>query len=444
MRRIILLGLAVGFALVGLVGLGVYLYDGPTVLRVAVERDSQEEAIMAAAGLKFARERAAVRFKFVPVDDLADSARALEQGRADVSVIRSDVAVPANSASVLIMHTDLVLFVAPAGSDLRAISELKGHKIGILRDTPSARGVAHPGLIDVIFGQYDVPTDTITTVPITTADIGRVIADKTVDAILAIGTPDGGPLAETVSAVTAAGHGDPVFLPVTEAKAIAQRLPLFEASDVVRGVFPGAQPRPSRTIETLAASTHLVVKLTLANDVAASITRLMLAARPELALRHPAANRIEAPSTDKDVAMMAHPGSVEYIDDTEQSFFDKYSDAIYISALCLSALGTVAAALASRIKINRDTPEDQVLARLVEIVKASRTADPATLDRLEAEADDLLASALTPEALRLKTEAQRIHALGMAFDHTRHALREQRNKIVSPTRPALGPRIVRD
>jgi TRAP-type uncharacterized transport system substrate-binding protein len=444
MRRIILLGLAAGFALVGLVGLGIYIYAGPTVLRVAVERDSQEEAVMAAAAQKFARERAAIRFKFVAVDDLAESARALEQGRVDVAVIRSDVAVPANSASVLIMHSDPVLFIAPAGSDLRAVSELKGHRIGILRDTPAPRGASRPGLVDVIFGQFDVPTDTITTIPIATADIGRVIADKSVDAILAIGTPDGGPLAETVAAVTAAGHGDPVFIPVAEAKAIAQRLPLFEASDVVRGVFPGAQLRPARTIETLAASTHLVARLTLANEVAASITRLMLAARPELALRHPSANRIEAPSTDKDVALMAHPGSVEYIDDTEQSFFDKYSDAIYILALCLSALGTVAAALASRIKINRDTPEDQALSRLVEIVKASRTADPVTLDRLEAEADDLLAAALTPEALRLKTEAQRIHALGMAFDHTRHALREQRHKIVSLPRQALGPRIVRD
>jgi TRAP-type uncharacterized transport system substrate-binding protein len=443
MRRIIFIGLAAGFAFLGLAAVTVYCLSRPTVLRIAVERDSQEEAVMAAAAQKFAHDRAGIRFKLLAVDDLTESARALEQGHADLAVVRSDVTMPADSASVLILHSDLVLFLAPAGSDLRTIGELKDHKIGILRDTAAAHGNARPGLIETILGQYDVPVGSVATLQLGRDDIERVLEDKTVDAILAVGMPEGGPLADAVTAVTAAGHGEPVFIPVAEAKAISERLPYLETGNAVRGAFHGAQPRPVKSLETLAASTRLVARTTLNDDVAAAVTRLMLAAKPALALKVPAANRIETPSTDKDAALLAHPGVVAYVDDEEQSFFDKYSDAIYISALCFSALATVAAALASRIKLNRATPEDLVLARLVEIVKASRDADAAALEVLESEADDLLASALTPEALRLKTEAQRIDALGMAFDHARHALKERRKMVVRPGRPHF-PRIVAD
>jgi TRAP-type uncharacterized transport system substrate-binding protein len=442
MRQIILLGLAAGFALIGLAGLAGYLLSQPTVLRVAVERDSQEEAVIAAASQKFARDHAAIRLKPFVVEDLTESARALEQGRVDLAVVRSDVAMPADSASLLILHPDLVLFVAPAGSDIRTIGEMKNRKIGVLRDTIEAHGNPRPGLLETIFGQYDVPIGSITTVQLGRNDIEHAIEDKSVDAVLAVGTPEGGSLAEAVAAVTTAGHGEPVFIPVAEAKAISERLPYLETGNAVRGTFHGSQPRPIKNLETLAASTRLVARTTLADDTAALVTRLMLAAKPVLALRAPIANRIEAPATDKDAALPAHPGVAAYIDDEEQTFFDKYSDAIYISALCLSALGTAAAALASRIKFNRPVPEDLVLSRLVEIVKASREADADSLDALESEADELLAFALTPEALRLKTEAQRVNALGMAFEHARHALKERRKSVVRPALSHFEARIV--
>lgn len=443
MRRILLLGVAAGLALAALIGAAVYFLDRPTYLRVAVERDSQEEAVMAAAAQKLGHDRAGIRFRLHVVDDLSEAAHALEQGHDDLAVVRSDVSMPSNGASVLVMHPNVALFIAPAGSNLRTVTEMKGHRIGVLRDTANLRGAARPGLLEAIFSQYDVPLSSITTVPVARDEIGRVIEEKSVDAILSVGVPESGPLADVVAAVTAAGDGEPVFIPVAEAKAISDRLPYFESSELVRGVFHGV--KPAKTVETLAVSTRLVARTSLADDTAAAVTRLMLAARPELALRVPAANRIEAPSTDKDAALPVHPGSAAYLDDEEETFFDKYSDAIYIGALCLSALGTVAAALASRIKVNRPTPEDLVVRRLVEIVKATRGADAAALEALEGEADELLASALTPEALRLKSEAQRIDALGMAFEHARHALRERRRGIgQAPPRIAFGPRIVRD
>ena len=297
MRRILLLGVAAGLALAALIGMTVYFFDRPTYLRVAVERDSQEEAVMAAAAQKLGHDHAGIRFRLHVVDDLTEAAHALEQGHDDLAVVRSDVSMPSNGGSVLVMHPNVALFIAPAGSNLRTITEMKGHRIGVLRDTANLRGAARPGLLEAIFSQYDVPLSSITTVPVARDEISRVIEDKSVDAILAVGVPESGPLADVVAAVTAAGDGEPVFIPVAEAKAISDRLPYFESSELVRGVFHGV--KPAKTVETLAVSTRLVARTSLADDTAAAVTRLMLAARPELALRVPAANRIEAPSTTR-------------------------------------------------------------------------------------------------------------------------------------------------
>jgi TRAP-type uncharacterized transport system substrate-binding protein len=444
MRRLLLLALAAVFALTGLAGASLYFFQKPSDLVVAVERNSADEAVMAAMAQKLARDRASVRLKPLAVEGLADSARAVEQGRADLAVVRSDLTMPTNSASLLVMHSDYALFIAPAKNELTNVIQLKDHKIGVLRDIPALRDAAHPGLLDAIFAQYDLAADATTIVPLTQAGITRALADGTVDVILAVGVPEGGPLPEAIAAVAAAGRGDPVFIIIDEAKAIAERQPAFESLEMVRGVFPGRPPRPAKTIETLSASTRLVARSSLPDDVAANLTRLMLAARPELAARLPLANQIKAPSTDKDAALPAHPGAAAYIDDEQETFFDKYSDAIYIAALCLSALGTAAAALASRIRVNRRNPEEIVLARLVEIVKASRDADAATLDTLENEADGLLATSLAPEVMRQKTEAQRVDALRMAFEHARHVLKERRKTVGEPTRPVFGPRIVRE
>jgi TRAP transporter TAXI family solute receptor len=442
MRPRLLLGLAIVLALAGAIGASLYFFQRSTDLQVAVERGSEEEAVLAAMAQKLARDHANVRFKLLAVDDLAESARALDQGRVDLAVVRSDVAMPANSASLLVMHSDFVLFILPSKSDFTTIAQLKGHKIGVLRDIPAVHGNARADLVETIFAQYGVAADAVTSVPLAPGDVAPALQEGRVDAILAVGVPESGPMAAAFAAVASAGLGEPAFIAIDEAKAIAERQPSFENTEMVRGVFLGRPPKPAKTLETLTASTRLVARSSLPDDVAANVTRLMLSARPELALSAPIANLIKAPSTDKDAALLAHPGAAAYLDDEQETFFDKYSDVIYITALCLSALG--AAALASRIKVNRPNSEEVVLARLVEIVKASREADPATLETLEGEADDLLAAALAPEAMRLKTEAQRIDALGIAFEHTRHALKERRKTVGQPPRPAFGPRIVRD
>jgi ABC-type nitrate/sulfonate/bicarbonate transport system substrate-binding protein len=115
------------------VAAAIYYYERPSVLRIAVPRDSDDQAIMAATAHDFAEARDGIRLKLVAVESLAESSCALQEGHADLAVVRSDLAMPPNGQTVLIMRRDAAVLLAPAESNLRAIDDLRGHKVGVLQ-----------------------------------------------------------------------------------------------------------------------------------------------------------------------------------------------------------------------------------------------------------------------------------------------------------------------
>jgi TRAP-type uncharacterized transport system substrate-binding protein len=443
MRRLIsgtIIGSLVAIAAVAAV---IYYYERPSVLRIAVPRDSDDQAIMAAAARAFAEDRDAIRLKLVAVESLAESSHALREGHADLAVVRSDVAMPPNGQTLLIMRRDAAVLLAPAESGLRAIDDLRGHKVGVLQAVPPGK-VDNQLLLETALAQYDVPSTSVGRVSLTLAELSRAVESKEIDAVLAVGVPGSDGLTEAVNAVAVAGHGQPVFLPIAEAKAIAQRSPAFEGVEVMRGAFGGAQPKPPADLDTLGVSTRLVARNSLGNDVAGALTRLLLAARPAIAARIPIANRIETPAADKGAALPVHPGALAFLDDEEESFFDKYSDAFYIGAMCLSVLGTGLAAAAARLTRHRITDADKILRRLLEITNAVRSARHAgLLDGYEEEADELLALALAPDAVHALS-VNRMGALTLALNQVRHAIAERRQSLAVPMRVQFSPRVVRE
>jgi hypothetical protein len=252
---------------------------------------------------------------------------------------------------------------------------------------------------------------------------------------MAVGIPGEARLNDIVAAVAQAGKGAPVFLPVQEARAIAQRTPGLESLDIVRGAFGGEPPKPTANFETVAVTVRLVARSTLSNSVASDITKSLFADRLSIAQREPLASRIEAPSTDKGAALPTHPGTAAYIDGEEQTFFEKYSDFIYIGAMLLSVVGSAAAALASRLKSNGTAEVENMMARLLAILKSARSAETTEeLDSLEHETDELLVSALAHHSLNHAPGAQ-ISSLSLALEQARLAIRDRRQQLRGEPRP---------
>jgi hypothetical protein len=266
-------------------------------------------------------------------------------------------------------------------------------------------------------------------------EVFTAVEQKLVDAVMIVGIPGEARLNDAVSAVAQAGKGAPVFLPVQEAKAIAQRTPRLESMDVVRGAFGGDPPKPAANFETVGVTVRLVARSTLSNNVASDITKSLFADRLSIAQREPLASRIEAPSTDKGAALPTHPGTAAYIDGEEQTFFEKYSDFIYIGAMLLSVIGSAAAALASRLKADSTHEVDNMMGRLLAILKAARSAETLEeLDGLEHESDEILISALAHHSLN-KAGSSQIDTLSLALEQARLAIRDRRRQLRGDMRP---------
>jgi NMT1-like family len=443
MRRF-MVGAIIGSLALIATAVAVFVYfERPTILRVAIPRDSDDQAIFAVAMRSFAEAREAIRLKLVPVENLAQSAHALEEGHADLAVVRSDLSMPPSGQTILIMRRDALLFLAPSQSGLHGVDELRGHKIGVLQ-SPSAGKVDNRQLLDAVLAQYDVPLDSVQRVYLTIAEVPQALAEQKIDTLLAVGVPGSDALTGVVNAVATAEGDQPVFLPVAEAKAIAQRSPAFEGVEVLRGAFGGAQPKPAADFETLGVSTRLVARNRLGNKTAGALTRLMLAARPSIAATVPIANRIEAPPADKGALLPVHPGVLAFLDDEEESFLDQYSDTFYIGAMCLSVLGTAIAAAMARLKRQTAPDTDRILRRLTELIRAARSAKQMeALDSCEAEADELLELTLALDMVH-GLSPNRVGAIDLALNQLRHVISERRQSLEAPVRAHFVPRIVND
>jgi TRAP-type uncharacterized transport system substrate-binding protein len=433
MRRTVLIAIAGCLATAAIVALAGYFYERPTSLKVAVTRDTDDFRLMTAIAHVFGKERESIRFKVDPVNDAAASAAALEDGQADLAVVRSDIAVPPSGQTLVILHRNAAVLMVPAGSPITRITDLRGHKIGIVRGPSSGSGNLH--LLETVLAQYDIGPDMIEPVNLRGFEVFTAVEQKLVDAVMIVGIPGEARLNDAVSAVAQAGKGAPVFLPVQEAKAIAQRTPRLESMDVVRGAFGGDPPKPAANFETVGVTVRLVARSTLSNNIASDITKSLFADRLSIAQREPLASRIEAPSTDKGAALPTHPGTAAYIDGEEQTFFEKYSDFIYIGAMLLSVIGSAAAALASRLKADSTHEVDNMMGRLLAILKAARSAERLEeLDGLEHESDEILISALAHHSLN-KAGSSQIDTLSLALEQARLAIRDRRRQLRGEMRP---------
>jgi hypothetical protein len=95
-------------------------------------------------------------------------------------------------------------------------------------------------------------------------------------------------------------------------------------------------------------------------------TRQLFSVRQALARELPGAANIATPDTDKDAALPAHRGAAAYIDGTERTFLEKYSDFLWGGLLLLSGLGSAGAWFRSYLrrdeKANSVALRDRVLA----------------------------------------------------------------------------------
>lgn len=396
-RRLLFIALAGILAVIGALAASYYFAMRPVILRIAVgPAGSNDLKMVQALTQAFAQRHSHIRLRLVQTDGAAASAQSLAERKSDLAIIRGDLGVPDNAQAVATLRKNIVVVWAlptkgkgKKAAKITKIEQLAGRRVGVIGRTP-----ANIDLFKVILQQYGVDPDRVDIIPLPANDVAEAIRSQKADAYLAAGPVNSKITAEAIAA-SAHDRGNPTFLAIDSADAIAQNHPNYEASEIPAGAFSGSPTRPEEEIKTISFSHHIVARKDLSEATIAAFTRQLFAFRQQLMAEFPLAAKIETPDTDKDAAIPVHPGAAAFVDGDEKSFIDRYGDYIWWALMALSAMGSAGAWFAGILKKderNTNTSERDHLLEMLGVVRRCDSIEE--LDRMQAEADDILRKTL--------------------------------------------------
>src|SRR5262249_39354655 len=107
-------------------------YVRPVTLSIAVgSLDGEAQKIISAIASRLAATSAPVRLNTVETDGPIESAGALASGKTDLAVVRGDVGNLSQAQAVVVLAQPTVLVVAPAGSSIKDLADLKRATVGV-------------------------------------------------------------------------------------------------------------------------------------------------------------------------------------------------------------------------------------------------------------------------------------------------------------------------
>jgi len=286
MRPAVFIVIAGILAVIGALAGAYYFAMRPVALKIAVgPPNSDDLKVVQALTQAFSQSHASVRLRPVPTEGAAESAQALAAGKVDLAIIRGDLDVPKNAQAVATLRKNVaVLWVPPAtkgkgrkgGAKITKISQLAGHKVGIIGRTP-----ANANLLKVILHQYGVDPAKVETVQFPISEAAEAVRSQKADVYLAAGPINSKITAEAIAAATKDG-GTPTFLAIDSAEAIAQNHPEYESAEIPAGAFGGNPDRPDDEIKTISFNHHIVARKGLSDSTVSAFTHQLFSVRQQL------------------------------------------------------------------------------------------------------------------------------------------------------------------
>ena len=403
----------------------------PTTLRIAVgPPGSEDHKLVQLMAQTFAREGSPVRLSPITTEGAQESIALFSAGKTDLAVARGDLNLPENAESVAILRKNVVvLWSAPglptkgkkqSALKVKTLDALAGHRVGVI-----GRTEANVKLLRVILKESGIDPEKVAVSQFSTSQTAEMARDPSLDAFMAVG-PLKSKITVDAIAATATARGEPKFLPIDVADAIAKKNPIYESEEIPGSIFSSSPARPEDKVDTVSINHLIIAPKSLSDTAVAAFARQLFTNRQQLAREQPTASEIEKPDTDKDAALPAHAGAAAYIDGNERTFLEKYTDYIWGVILVLSGLGSVGAWLKHYWK--RDEREKYVEHRdnLLDLISRVRQAEtPEELAEMQGAADVMLREALDcydDGAI----EDSDLSVIGLALEQFHHAVTDRR------------------
>ncbi|MCJ2014239.1 TAXI family TRAP transporter solute-binding subunit [Methylobacterium sp. J-076] len=435
-REVLLVGSAL---LLCLGGAAVWYLLRPTTLTIAVApKDGTEPGLIKAYSDAIAASGEGIRLKILPFDDVRESAAALQDGRADLAVVRPDVLLPTNGLTLAILRDQAMIVASPEPSGIKTFAKLGGKRLGIgaqkdadywlLKNLLSYHGLT----LETAPAAGPVAAGAVQLVPVDEGAVAGAFKDKRIDAFLSIIAPSAPKALALVAAVrSVARDGKVEFVAVEDDDAIIERFPKLQAVTIPGGLFAGRPKLPADDVKTVGASYRLMARSTLNRVVAADFTQQLFEKRTAAAQQTDAAEYVLAPAYDTTVAATSaripiHPGAIDYYEREQHGFVERYGDTLYLLGALAGGLVSMLAWVRQRLTSLRRERIDDVMDRLLEITGQARSlTDPAAIEALTIEVDGL-ATDVVRFAREREPDSRTMSAVSIAIDTARATIHDCR------------------
>jgi TRAP-type uncharacterized transport system substrate-binding protein len=359
----------------------IMLRNTETLTFAVGDAGSEEARFAAKLGDVLKANASRFKIKIVNNPDNAKAVAQFERRQADLAILRTDGKVPLRARTLAILEHDLVLLLGPGNKKIKSLAELKKKKVAVLAQNDSSLAFVR-SILDLPEGSE--AANRVQMAP-QGATLDKLLAPGAYGAVVAIVHASKAVRDKAYEQV--AKRGGFTLNAIDEAKVLARKFPGISEETLSAGTLSSQPEIPDDDLDTIGLEWLLVSQSRMAISTAGELARVIYENKSELGLASGFASRIEPASTDKDAFVIAHPGAADYINDDTKTFFDKYSDVMYLGAGALSVIGSIFAAIYA--KITRIAPEkaSELASAILDI--GERIEHAHSLDELECLQDEL-------------------------------------------------------
>jgi TRAP-type uncharacterized transport system substrate-binding protein len=424
--RAFLRAFAVLLALIAIGGGVSYFVLRPTEFKVAVPASNPlDQRVFGAAAEMLRSQRAPVRLEVVVAENTKAAMEMLETAKVNFAVVRSDAALLGRAHTVMIMRTEVAVLFAPKVGKLQKVTDLPNAMIGVARDGPLDGNLLMP-----VLDYYGIPRDKAKFVAVKSDELATAFRQKKVDGIIAVGAVSSKQMSEVIAEAAKGVKGAIQFIDIEEADAIAKRIPALDSIEVDQGAFGGRPPRPAESFNTLGYSVRLIATPRTETESLAELVRQLYLIRQNVSATIPGAGLMATPDVDEATSFLIHPGVRAYVNGDQKSWFERYSDYIYLFLFVGSGLGSVAAGMLGLRSKKRegDDPAEQLnkVPAVLEAVRAAPNAEE--LAQLEREGDEIFRTVYA-HGVKDEISAPGIASFDMAMTELRARIAARRAEL---------------
>jgi len=205
--------------------------------------------------------------------------------------------------AVMTLAPNVALFIAPAGSGITRIADLRGQRVVI-----GPAGAGFEFFVRPILQAHGLDYEDLTPLNATQAASVDMLADGSADAIFIGGA------VPTASITQAAASEDITFVPFDEAARaqLAEDYLFFAPATIPAGTYRG-QDTPFEGLDV--GSMHLIAAADADEDLVYRVTQLIWENRDEVTAKHPAGRAINPANAVRDTGTPFHPGAIRFYRD---------------------------------------------------------------------------------------------------------------------------------